>query len=144
MCNAACREYTKSQGSTALYGLYGYVPPNRVWFPGSCVLNSVWFHQFSVVNRVSFWTGSLEQGVELSRVTKVFDATISDKTVETVWAVSLITCAFNVMDTKQNLPSLQIAAICWHNVTCHAWFGRGCYFTVHNEINVITTMLLSL
>ena len=53
-------------GGTPLIDLNGYVPLNRVWFSGSCVLNRVYnFTIYSVLNRLSFCTRSLEQVVNV-------------------------------------------------------------------------------
>ena len=50
---------TPGEGGTPLFGPCGYVPLNRVWFSRSWVLISL----LSVLNRVSFWTGSLSKSV---------------------------------------------------------------------------------
>jgi len=33
------------RGGTAIFGLYGYVPLDRVWFFGLAVLNRVWYYE---------------------------------------------------------------------------------------------------
>ena len=51
-------------GGTPLFGLYGYVPLNRVWFSRSWVLNRVYNFTIKRLERVSFWTGSLSKTAE--------------------------------------------------------------------------------
>ena len=47
-----------------LFGLNGHVQPNRVWFSEPWVINRV-YNFTCILNRVSFWTRSLEQGVNM-------------------------------------------------------------------------------
>ena len=47
-----------------LFGLNGHVQPNRVWFSEPWVINRV-YNSTCILNRVSFWTRSLEQGVNM-------------------------------------------------------------------------------
>ena len=53
-------------GGTPLFGLYGYVLLNRVWFSRSWLLNRVYNNSLlSILNRVrSFWAGSLSKSVK--------------------------------------------------------------------------------
>ena len=53
-------------GVTPLFGIYGYVPLNRVGFSESWVLNII--SLLNVLNRVSFETRSLKKGVSFGGV----------------------------------------------------------------------------
>ena len=53
-------------GGNSLNWLKRVCALNRVWFSGSCVLNRVYnFTIYSILNRLSFWTRSLEQVVNI-------------------------------------------------------------------------------
>ena len=53
-----------SWGGTPLFDLYGYVPQNKVWLSGSESLTGYTISLLSVLNCVSFWTGSLSKSVK--------------------------------------------------------------------------------
>ena len=51
-------------GGTPLFGLYGYLPLNRVWLSRSWVLKRVYNFIIKPIEQGLFWTGSLSKSVK--------------------------------------------------------------------------------
>ena len=57
-------EHNRGGGDTLLFGLYGYLLLNRVWFLRSWVLNRVYNFTFKLPEQGCFWTGSLSKSLK--------------------------------------------------------------------------------